>query len=288
MTVGAVVAVRGWSPYLAEALDCVLAEAPAEVVVVDDASPDPVVLHPDHAPRVTLVRREVAGGPGAARNTGVAALGEAVELIAFCDADDAWMPGSLARRTAALAADPGAAGAFGSALVVGPDGRPTGERWAPPPAGRLADLAALYAHNPILTSSVVLRRAAFPGFDERYRTGEDWELWLRLGRDDRPLLSVPDAIVRYRRHPDGLTADLTELARAQRRLHEAHADAVPAAVRDRALAADRAGEAAGLLRDGRPDEARALLAPGLRRAVLGVPGLRSLVGRRDPYARRRG
>ncbi|MCW2968023.1 MAG: glycosyl transferase family 2, partial [Solirubrobacteraceae bacterium] len=122
-SVGVVVPVHGWSPYLAEALDAVVAEGPEDVVVVDDGSADPVVLHPDHAGRCRLVRREVAGGPGAARNAGVAALGTDLDLVAFCDADDAWEPGSLTLRVAAVATDSEAAGAFGRALIVGADGR---------------------------------------------------------------------------------------------------------------------------------------------------------------------
>ncbi|MDX6683796.1 MAG: hypothetical protein QOG94_3835, partial [Solirubrobacteraceae bacterium] len=55
--VGVIVPVHGFAPYLAETLDCVLAQLPApdEVVVVDDASPEPLVLHPDHAPHCTLL-----------------------------------------------------------------------------------------------------------------------------------------------------------------------------------------------------------------------------------------
>lgn len=286
-TAGVVVPVHGWAPYLAETLDSVLAEGPGEVVVVDDGSPDPLELHADHAPHVRLVRRDEPGGPAAARNAGVGALPGVVDLIAFCDADDAWEPGSLRRRLAALAADPGAAGAFGRAHIVGADGRPTGEAWPLPAAGRYDDVDGLYEHNPILTSSVVLRRAAAPPFDERYRHAEDWELWLRMLHGGAVLTCVDDAVVRYRRHPAGLTTDVTAMARAQRRLHEQYAALVSPATRDRALAADRRGEAAGLLRDGRPRQARALLDPGLRRTALGVPGLRALVGRRDPYARPR-
>ena len=110
MSVGVVVAVGGWSPYLAEALDSVLGERPDCVVVVDDGSALPMALHPDHAPHVRLVRRAVRGGPAAARNEGVAMLDPQVDLVAFCDADDAWTRGSLARRVAALTAAPEAAG----------------------------------------------------------------------------------------------------------------------------------------------------------------------------------
>ena len=277
MSVGVVVPVRGWAPYLAEALDSVLAEAPDEVVVVDNASDEPVALHPDHAPHVRLMRREgPVLGPAAARNLGVASLD--TDAIAFCDADDAWEPGSLAPRLAALE---GADVVFGRARVVGPDGRETGERWETP----AIDVEALYLANPIPTSSVVMRRAAFQEFDETLVNAEDWELWLRLLAGGARFACVPEAVVRYRRHAGGISARLSELARAQRALHQRHADKVSTAVRDRALEEDRAGEAAGLVRERDYAAARALMPPGPRRTALAVPGLRALAGRRDPYRR---
>lgn len=286
MTVGVVVGVRGWAPYLAEALDCVLAEEPAEVVVVDDASDDPLVLHPDHVARgVRLVRRDDRGGPGAARNTGIAALSEVVDMVAFCDADDAWEPGSLGLRLAALNAAPWVAGAFGRARIVGPDGRATGERWPEPLGGVLDDVAALYLDNPVLTSSVVVRRASFAGFDESFALAEDWEAWLRLVRGGAALVFVAEAVVRYRRHAGSETARLLELARAQRRLHEVHAGAVTPSHVEQAAARDRAGEAEGLLRAGRYAEARALLPAGRRRTLLALPLARGHAGRKDPYRR---
>jgi glycosyltransferase involved in cell wall biosynthesis len=230
--VGAVIPVRGPAPFLDEAIAGVLAEGPDEVVVVDDGSPEPVAVA-----GVRVLRRETSGGPAAARNAGIAALADDVELVAFCDADDAWTPGSLAPRVAALAVEPAAALVFGRARVVGADGTPTGEAWPLPPAGRFDDAAALYAHNPILTSSVVIRRA-LARFDESYPQAEDWELWLRLLRAGHPLVAVPEAEVRYRRHPGGLTSDVAALARAQRRLHAAHGDLVGPGARLAALARD--------------------------------------------------
>jgi glycosyltransferase involved in cell wall biosynthesis len=266
--VGVIVPVRGFAPYLAEALDCVLGQdpAPAKVVVVDDASDEPLTLHPDHAGRCTLVRRDVRGGPAAARASGLQALDRHVELVALCDADDAWAAGKLAAQVDALARFPDAGLCFGRALVVGADGRLTGERWSELAAGlhggaELQEL--LYAANPLPTSSVVLRRSALEavgGFASPVQLAEDWDLWLRLAAAGFGFVFEPEAVVRYRRHPGGLTADVAALARCQLELHRAHAALVAPAVRDRALAGD---------------------AEALRRARR--RGLRALVPRRDPY-----
>ena len=268
--VGVIVPVHGFAGYLAETLDCVLGQspAPAAVVVVDDASPEPLVLHPDHAAACALVRRSACGGPAAARATGLAALGADVSVLALCDADDAWQPGKLAAQLDALGRLPEAGACFGRAVVVGSDGRATGEMWASLPAGLHAGpewAARLYESNPLPTSSVMLRRAALEsvgGFESAVRVAEDWDLWLRLAAAGVGFACVPEAVVRYRRHPGGLTADVAGLARCQLELHRAHGALVSPEVRERALAADAAA---------------------LRSATRG--GLRALLPKRDPYRR---
>ncbi len=266
--VGVIVPVHGFAPYLAETLDCVLGQepAPVAVVVVDDASDEPIALHPDHAGACRLVRRDVGGGPAAARATGLLTLAPEVQLVALCDADDAWAPGKLAAQRAQFERFPQAGLCFGRALVVGADGRATGERWDELAPGLHVGpglTESLYVSNPLPTSSVVLRRAALEavgGFDSPVRLAEDWDLWLRLAAAGFGFVFTPDAIVRYRRHPGGLTADIGALARCQLALHRAHAGLVEPAVRERTLVADEAA---------------------LRSASRS--GLRALVPRRDPY-----
>jgi len=263
-----IVPVHGFAPYLPETLDCLLGQSPAPdaIIVVDDASPEPIALHPDHAARCTLVRRDECGGPAGARATGLAAVGPSVDLVALCDADDAWMAGKLAAQLEALDRFPEAGVCFGRALVVGADGRPTGERWEElaPGLHRGSELRSrLYAANPLPTSSVVLRRAALEtvgGFESPVRLAEDWDLWLRLAAAGFGFVYEPAAVVRYRRHPGGLTADIGALAACQLELHRVHGELVEPEVRERAVAADEAA-----------------LKSATRR------GLRALAPRRDPY-----
>lgn len=183
---------------------------------------------------------------------------------------------------------------------MGPDGRATGERWAEPAGGTHEGEALaswLYEANPLCTSSVVLRLAALEdagGFAAGLRVAEDWELWLRLAARGMRFRCVPEAVVRYRRHPGGLTADVEALARAQHRLHARHAGLVDDPTRRRAQARDLAALADGLDARGAYREARAALRGSVRlggpspRAVarlfaLGLPGVRGRIGRRDAY-----
>lgn len=302
MPVGVVIPVYGFSPYLAQTLDAVLGQddPPADVVVVDDGSPSPVALPAEHDGRVRVVHRKERGGPGAARNTGIAALDPAVDLVAFCDHDDVWTHGYLAAHARALAHHPEASILTGDTLIVGPDDRVTGEQWQGLHRGGHRPalvLPTIYERHPLCTSATIVRRSALDevgGFDATLPQAEDLDLWLRLLAEGYGLVSVLGATVRYRRHPAGLTHDLVSLAESLLRVHRAHAAHVREPVARRSEAADRRGRAAGLTRLGRYDEAReeyrvadALLPPllgeRLRSAVLAVPGLRARVGRGRPY-----
>ena len=299
MRVGVIVPVHGFAPYLAETLDGILTQdrAPDDVVVVDDGSPEPVALHPDHAPHCRLIRRETRGGLPAARRTAFDALD--TDWVALCDADDTWRPGKLAAQVRALeAAPPDAALCVGRAEIVGPDGRPTGERWDELPGGvhAAADLLPLlYERNPICVSSALVRRdaaAAAGGIADDFAAAEDWDLWLRLIDAGAAVVVAPDAVVAYRRHPGGMSRAVAALARAQLAVHERHAGLVGEDVRARVQAADLRALADGMTRDRRYADARALLraagspAPPRARALavaLAVPGVRAALGRRDPY-----
>jgi len=98
---------------IAECLAAVRAAAPsdAELIVVDDASTDGT---PDvaKAAGATVLRLARNGGPGAARNHGVAHA--AGEVILFVDADVVVAPDAVARVTRAFAEDPGLVALFGS------------------------------------------------------------------------------------------------------------------------------------------------------------------------------
>jgi succinoglycan biosynthesis protein ExoO len=76
-----------------------------EAIVVDDASGDETVVVvaalASNEPRISLLRHEQNCGPGAARNTALAAARG--EWIAVLDADDAWRPERLECMLAAAA-----------------------------------------------------------------------------------------------------------------------------------------------------------------------------------------
>lgn len=284
-SVGVVVPVHGWAPYLAETLDAVIGEAPAAIVVVDDGSDRPVSLDPAHADACRLVRLERCGGLAGARAAGNAVLD--TDLVALCDGDDVWEPGSLRLRVTSLG---DAAACFARSVIVGPDGRPTGEAWEVPAE---LSLPELYLRNPLCVSGVVMRRDAVAragGLGCDLRRCEDWDLWLRLlGRGER-LVYEPRAVVRYRRRAGALSGDIAGLAEAQLAVHARHAGLVGPDVARRARRTDLRALAAGRVRQRRYVEAGAALreagaAASFDGVVVRIPGVRALRGRRDPYRR---
>lgn len=76
-----------------------------ELIVVDDASPEPFRLPPDLAKdqRIRVIRLSANSGASAARNAGVAlATGN---WLAFLDSDDTWLPGKIEHQVDFVIAD---------------------------------------------------------------------------------------------------------------------------------------------------------------------------------------
>jgi hypothetical protein len=280
MRIGVIVPVHRPAPFLDEALRSALSQdpAPAAHVVVED---------------------EQGRGPAWARDEGLRRLGDC-DWVALLDADDAWEPGKLAAQGEALARRPGAAVCFGRAVAVGTDGRPTGERLPELAAGPhgAAELApVLYESNPIPTSSALVRRDALEaagGFAGPAPLASDWDLWLRLVAGGAEFVCEPRARIRYRRHAGGVTADVAALAESMLQVHAAHASLVDEDTRRRLESRDRVLLARGRVRQRRWDEAARALREADRleplrgrervlRRLVGVPGVRAALGRRDPY-----
>ena len=150
-------------------------------IVVDDASPHPLV-----APEgVTVLRRPVNGGPGAARNDGLADV--ATSLVAFVDADVTLPDGWLVPLLAHFADDRVALVAPRVASATGPGGGLDAyeERHSPLDLGPdPARIAAGTRVSYVPAAALVCRTSALralDGFDAAMRLGEDVDLVWRLG-----------------------------------------------------------------------------------------------------------
>jgi glycosyltransferase involved in cell wall biosynthesis len=140
-----------------------------EVLVIDDGSTDnPEMIVKDFLGRLPLrlIRFEANKGAPAARNEG--ARNTTSTFLLFLDADAVLVPNALKMMAKELEGDPKAAFVYSDFLWGSKRFR-----------GQKFSLAALNHRNFIHTSSLI-RRSAFPGFDESLRKFQDWDLWLTV------------------------------------------------------------------------------------------------------------
>lgn len=273
-TIGVVVAARDAAVTLDAALAGVAAQQwPAdEVVVVDDGSSDDTAAVAerwrDRLP-LRVIRQSAAGGPGPARNLGIAEC--ATDLVAILDADDVWLPDHLDALV----------GRGGPGTVVSP----TVCRWWPgvglapwtPPAALQAasqreQYERMLVENFVFSGSLVARHDVqrVGGFGPS-SVSEDWDLWIRLASAGVRFVLAPGPTVLYRQHERSLSWDLRclqgDMAVLQQVLGRER-DERCVAVAERSLRDRRArlsvAEAVALAAQGRPVAARWRAASGLR------------------------
>ena len=253
------------APTLGATIASALAQTltPREVIVVDDGSQDDCAVIAQAA-GARVVRRS-NGGPGAARNTGIAAT--SCSWIAFLDADDVFEPEKLARQWERLVSTGGAACCTDAWLWR--EGAPLVRKNASRQVPSRIEFATLLTGNPIVCSSMLVRRdllLASGCFDEDrvLIATEDYDLWLRIAKQvaieylDQPL-------VRYRVGRHSLTSNERFLRGVDRIFAKLAIPQAPVRIATRIdwaydlVAAGQRVQARGLLR-----EARALGGGGTR------------------------
>jgi glycosyltransferase involved in cell wall biosynthesis len=199
-TVSVVVPVRDGERYLAEALESLLAQTPAvhEVIVVDDGSTDHSAILAERVGNPVRCLRQPGRGPGAARNTGIAA--SRGEFVGFLDADDRWATDALSSRLAAFAADPSLDLVFGHVRQF-LDPRADGQR-----ATRLAvrpDADPGYLPGGLLARRAALERVGAWREDVMLGDFVDWMARAREAGLREELIS--DLVLWRRLHGENLT-----------------------------------------------------------------------------------
>lgn len=176
-----------------------------ELVIADDGSDEETraylrTLGTDC--RIKLVWLAHTGIPAIVRN---AALREARgTYIAFLDSDDLWAPQKLARQVEMLRARPLCAWSYTAVAHVDGGGQPLSDSlfgpWLPAEGAvfeRLVTGPPLIRTPSVLAARGLIMRAG--AFDETIRSGEDYDLWLRLAlASEVALLNEP--LVQVRRH----------------------------------------------------------------------------------------
>jgi len=174
------------------------------VVVFDRSEPAPVAVAPPHRRRLRLISNTRSPGLAGARNSGIVASDG--DLVAFCDDDDAWRPGKIARQVALLAAS-------GAEFVCCGTRFHYTDRVVERPAPPVTELAQLvrYRFPEMGAPTFLMRRAALDAIglvDERIpgSYGEDYDLLLRAAKRG-PIMAVPEPLIDVYWHPQSFFAD---------------------------------------------------------------------------------
>jgi glycosyltransferase involved in cell wall biosynthesis len=206
--VDAIITCHNYGRFLGEAIESVLAQSHRDlsVVVVDDASTDETAeVAARYADRGVRYIRSALGGAGQARNAGLHATSS--PLVAFLDADDAWLPERLAIGVRHLERHPEAALVAAHAFACDEAMRPSTIVHAlrAPACGRVFD--RLLIDNVVLNpSSVLIRRSALEaagGFSE-LPVAQDWDTWLEIAKRF-PIGFADEVVALVRRHTNGVT-----------------------------------------------------------------------------------
>ena len=206
-----VIPARDEQLHLMAAIDSVLCQdlAAVECIVVDDGSIDYTLDVAAEAAasdqRVRVVRHESPLGLAASRNTGLA-LARA-PYVTFLDGDDYLFPGSLTTRTRALQrAAEDVVGVYCDWLPVREDNPPK-KPDRPPARKPTVSLSSSDGKPPFIATAPMLRTEAIRqlgGFDETFRSAEDFELWMRALRAGHTFEPVEHVGVAYRQRRSGM------------------------------------------------------------------------------------
>lgn len=207
--------------YIAEAIDSVLRQDyPAlEILVIDDGSTDNTTeVVSTYGDKVRLLT-QTNQGSAAARNHGIRHANG--KYIAFLDADDAWWSHKIRYQVDALTQS-GHKMAYSRFIRWYEDDyghftHPETEFLAEPNPNVSDDkiitgspYAELLLDCIVWTSTVIVEKAELERiglFDEYFRKGQDYDLWIRLSRKISMLgLEQPTAL--YRIHPTSITTSV--------------------------------------------------------------------------------
>jgi glycosyltransferase involved in cell wall biosynthesis len=194
---------RNMAKFLPETLDSVAAlRTPHEHIVIDGASDDGTVelLEGREDPHLTWISEPDSGQTEAVNKGLRLAQGD---LLAWVNADDAYIPGAVDRALDHLARNPMTGAIFGAVNYIDENGEVF--RTLVPPRFRWRRY--LYFGAFVTTPTIVWRRELLnraPSLNERYVDAADYDFFLRLLRGVR-VDRIDEPMLNFRYHPTSKT-----------------------------------------------------------------------------------
>lgn len=237
--VSVIIPVYGVEKYIAATVRSVLEQTYTnfELLIIDDGSPDNSikVCQQFTDSRIQIIRQENRG-VAAARNTGIRlAQGD---YIAFLDADDLWVPQKLEKHVKHLESSPSVGISFSYSAFIDEAGDYLGFYRSLEKTKDITPLNILF-RDPISSgSNLVARREVLDDIkfqdnlygtvedfyldeDRKLHPSEDTECWFRIAiQSDWQFEGIPEALILYRLHSGGHSANLLKKAASWERFLE--------------------------------------------------------------------
>jgi glycosyltransferase involved in cell wall biosynthesis len=197
--------------YLREAIDSILNQtfSDFEFIAIDDCSTDGsvAIIQSYTDPRIRLITNSVNRGVRFIANQGNQ-LAQA-EYIARMDCDDISFPQRLAKQVEYLDRHPDIAVIGAQSIYIDTNGNVTDNQdiYQPPVEPSSMKWTASY-ECPFVNPSVMYRKqilcVELGGYDENATFAEDYEIWLRLLKNNYQGANLPEILVKYRINPKSL------------------------------------------------------------------------------------
>lgn len=178
---------------------------PDEVIVVDDASPNPLQYtqvideYQSKIKNLKYIRYEENRGAPHARNIGIAEVKN--DWVALVDDDDEWLPEKLEKQWACVKSSKGNVGLIYTwADTKGPEGEIIERSRATIEGDARREI---FTTNFITSASVLLKKEAMINtdmFDENLPSCQDWDMWARILNKGYSCRVVPEVLTIYHRH----------------------------------------------------------------------------------------
>lgn len=200
-------AVHNGEAFVDRAISSILSQtfADFEFLIVDDGSSDGTAarIAAYRDPRIRIITHATNVGLTKSLNHGLSLARGA--LIARQDADDVSHRTRLHAQVSFLDAHPDVAVVGTQARIVDAKDRPLNVPAWPKSTSSEAIRWQLLFDSPFFHTSVMFRtrlvRDLLNGYDERFRTSQDFELWSRVAAARHEMANLADVLVDFRVHP---------------------------------------------------------------------------------------
>lgn len=191
--------------FIRQSLDSIINQtfSDFELIVINDASSDKTAEilkeYAEKDSRICLYSNEKNEGLTVSLNIAFKHISDDSQLICRMDDDDICMPNRLELQTKYFLMHKETDVVGSNAFVIDDENRIIGERKVPAENDKIK--AALPRYNPMIHSSVMVKRDVLEkagGYNGKFRTSQDYELWFRLAADGAKFANIPENLLKYR------------------------------------------------------------------------------------------